>query len=78
MSDRPIDEQRIIEAQLTGQLPDFYTSRHAVETWRKMKEIAQIIRYDCAEATSYGSGWTADRAREMGKSVWRFEIQKDA
>lgn len=27
-----------------------------------------------AQSTTYGSGWTADRAEEMGKTVWRVTI----
>lgn len=27
-----------------------------------------------AQSTTYGSGWTADRAEEMGKTVWRVKI----
>jgi predicted Rossmann fold nucleotide-binding protein DprA/Smf involved in DNA uptake len=27
-----------------------------------------------SQSTTYGSGWTADRAEEMGKTVWRVTI----
>jgi predicted Rossmann fold nucleotide-binding protein DprA/Smf involved in DNA uptake len=27
-----------------------------------------------SQSTTYGSGWTADRAEEMGKPVWRVTI----
>lgn len=41
-----------------------------------------LIAQDCthllcirtSQSTTYGSGWTADRAEEMGKTVWRVTI----
>ena len=41
-----------------------------------------LIAQDCThllcirtqQSTTYGSGWTADRAEEMGKTVWRVTI----
>lgn len=41
-----------------------------------------LIATDCthllcirtSQSTTYGSGWTADRAEEMGKTVWRVTI----
>ncbi len=46
------------------------------------KERNLIIAGDCdallcirsEQSTTYGSGWTADRAEEMGKTVWRVKI----
>lgn len=46
------------------------------------KERNLLIAEDCThllcirtqQSTTYGSGWTADRAEEMGKTVWRVTI----
>jgi predicted Rossmann fold nucleotide-binding protein DprA/Smf involved in DNA uptake len=46
------------------------------------KERNLLIAGDCthllcirsSQSTTYGSGWTADRAEEMGKIVWRVQI----
>lgn len=46
------------------------------------KERNLKIAMDCthllcirtSQSTTYGSGWTADRAEEMGKTVWRATI----
>lgn len=46
------------------------------------KERNLLIAQDCthllcirsSQSTTYGSGWTADRAEEMGKIVWRVQI----
>lgn len=46
------------------------------------KERNLLIAGDCThllcirtnQSTTYGSGWTADRAEEMGKTVWRVTI----
>lgn len=31
-----------------------------------------LLRISCPQAKTYGSGWTADRAQDMGKPVWRY------
>lgn len=55
-----------------------------VMTWEPFgfKERNLIIATECThllsirseQSTTYGSGWTADRAEEMGKTVWRVKI----
>lgn len=41
------------------------------------QECTRLLRIACAESRSYGSGWTADRAEELGKTVERFWIDRD-
>ena len=49
--------------------------------WRD-ERIAQacthLLRIACRQATTYGSGWTADRAEELGALVVRYEVCRDA
>jgi hypothetical protein len=35
-----------------------------------------LVRIASTTTTTYGSGWTADRAEELGKDVWRFVIDE--
>lgn len=34
-------------------------------------ESTHLLCLRCVQATTYGSGWTADRAEELGAVVWR-------
>ncbi|HUW00886.1 MAG TPA: DNA-processing protein DprA [Acidimicrobiales bacterium] len=34
----------------------------------------ELISIRCGQATSYGSGWTADRAAELGRPVTRYTL----
>jgi hypothetical protein len=42
------------------------------------EQIAQacthLLRISCRQATTYGSGWTADRAEALGAIVVRYEV----
>lgn len=40
-------------------------------------ECTRLLRIACAESTTYGSGWTADRARDAGKPVRSVLIHRD-
>jgi hypothetical protein len=35
------------------------------------QEATHALRISCTNAKTYGSGWTADRAEELGAQVWR-------
>lgn len=37
-------------------------------------ECTHLLCIRSLQSTTYGSGWTADRAEEMGKTVWRVTI----
>lgn len=41
------------------------------------QECTRMLRIACAHSRSYGSGWTADRAEELGKPVQRWWIDRD-
>jgi hypothetical protein len=45
------------------------------------EQIAQacthLLRIACRRATTYGSGWTADRAEELGAVVVRYDVCND-
>ena len=45
------------------------------------EQIAQacthLLRISCQRATTYGSGWTADRAEELGAMVVRYDVCND-
>lgn len=34
-------------------------------------DCTHLLAIRCKQSTTYGSGWTADRAEELGKTVWR-------
>jgi predicted Rossmann fold nucleotide-binding protein DprA/Smf involved in DNA uptake len=38
------------------------------------QECTHLLCIRTTQSTTYGSGWTADRAEEMGKTVWRVKI----
>lgn len=38
------------------------------------KHATHLLCIRTTQSTTYGSGWTADRAEEMGKPVWRVTI----
>lgn len=38
---------------------------------RIAEDCTHLLAIRCKRATTYGSGWTADRAEELGKTVWR-------
>lgn len=38
------------------------------------KDCTHLLCIRTSQSTTYGSGWTADRAEEMGKTVWRITI----
>lgn len=38
------------------------------------EECTDLLCIRTSQSTTYGSGWTADRAEEMGKTVWRVKI----
>lgn len=48
--------------------------------WRD-EQIAQacthLLRIACRQATTYGSGWTADRAEGLGVAVVRYDVCRD-
>lgn len=33
-----------------------------------------LLRISCKESKTYGSGWTRDRVKEMGKPTWEYVI----
>jgi hypothetical protein len=35
------------------------------------RDCTHLLAIRCKQSTTYGSGWTADRAEELGKTVWR-------
>lgn len=37
-------------------------------------DCSHLLCIRSSQSTTYGSGWTADRAEEMGKTVWRVTI----
>jgi hypothetical protein len=45
--------------------PDGFKARNL----RIVEACSRLLAIRCAEATTYGSGWTFDRARERGKPV---------
>lgn len=47
--------------------PDGYMVRNL----RIAEDCTHLLAIRCKQATTYGSGWTADRAQQMGKTVWR-------
>lgn len=62
---------------------DFKVHLPKVNSWEQgYKPRNLLIAEDCThllcirtkQSTTYGSGWTADRAEEMGKTVWRVTI----
>lgn len=38
------------------------------------EDCTHLLCIRTSQSTTYGSGWTADRAEEMGKTVWRVTI----
>lgn len=38
------------------------------------RDCTRLLRIVCRESKTYGSGWTADRADELGKAVWRVTL----
>lgn len=40
-------------------------------------DCTHLLRITCRASRTYGSGWTADRAEEMGKRVQRFTLLPD-
>lgn len=47
--------------------PDGYMVRNLLIA----EDCTHLLAIRCKQATTYGSGWTADRAAQMGKTVWR-------
>lgn len=39
-----------------------------------VRDCTRLIRIVCHASKTYGSGWTADRAQEQGKTVWRVAL----
>lgn len=37
-------------------------------------DCTHLLRIRSYQSMTYGSGWTADRAEEMGKTVWRVTV----
>lgn len=35
------------------------------------QDCTHLLAIRCKHSATYGSGWTADRAQEMGRTVWR-------
>lgn len=35
------------------------------------QDCTHLLAIRCKQSKTYGSGWTADRAEELGKTVWR-------
>ncbi len=50
--------------------PDGFKKRNIIIA----KECDALLCIRSEQSTTYGSGWTADRAEEMGKTVWRVKI----
>jgi hypothetical protein len=50
--------------------PDGYKDRNL----EIAKDCTHLLSIRSEQSTTYGSGWTADRAEEMGKTVWRVKI----
>lgn len=38
------------------------------------EDCTHLLCIRTQQSTTYGSGWTADRAEELGKTVWRLTI----
>lgn len=41
------------------------------------QDCTHLLRISCAKSKTYGSGWTADRAQQLGKRVWRFVVPEN-
>lgn len=39
-----------------------------------VQDCTHLLCIRTEQSTTYGSGWTADRAEELGKTVWRVTI----
>lgn len=50
--------------------PDGYKARNLLIA----EDCTHLLCIRTSQSTTYGSGWTADRAEEMGKTVWRVTI----
>lgn len=70
------DEALLLNLDFKKHLPEFPSWEHGYKP-RNLKiaqECTHLLCIRTKQSTTYGSGWTADRAEEMGKIVWRVEI----
>lgn len=70
------EEATLFNLDFKKHLPEFPSWEHGYKP-RNLKIAAECTHLLCIrtkQSTTYGSGWTADRAEEMGKVVWRVEI----
>lgn len=51
-------------------MPDGYKDRNELIA----EDCTHLLCIRTAQSTTYGSGWTADRAEKMGRTVWRVNI----
>jgi hypothetical protein len=50
--------------------PDGFKARNL----KIAEDCTHLLCIRTQQSTTYGSGWTADRAEELGKTVWRVTI----
>lgn len=50
--------------------PEGYKARNI----KIAEECDHLLCIRTEQSTTYGSGWTADRAEDLGKTVWRVKI----
>lgn len=50
--------------------PEGYKERNL----KIVEDCTHLLCIRSSQSTTYGSGWTADRAEEMGKTVWRVTV----
>lgn len=50
--------------------PEGYKERNL----KIVEDCTHLLCIRSSQSTTYGSGWTADRAEEMGRVVWRVTI----